>query len=228
MVVGSGEKDVVVIGAGLSGLAAARKLEARGATVTIVEARSRVGGKLLSERLDAISADFGAYWIGADQRRVLDLAADLGVATAPTERRGRVIHHFAGRRATWEDHEPRVPSIVARWDTRAALAKLDRLRRRIPRDHPWFASDAQRLDSTTLEDFKNRSLWTTGGRSVIDFITRVLLAAEPREISLLFFLSHLRAAGGLEPLLSVVLGASEWHFVGGAQYLCEALHRRIV
>lgn len=227
MVVGSDEKDVVVVGAGLSGLVAARKLEARGATTTIVEARSRVGGKLLTDRVDAISADFGAYWIGAGQRRVLDLAADLGVATAPTERTGRVIHHFVGRRATWGQHEPWLPSLAARLDTRTALARLDRLARRVPSDHPWFAADAQRLDSTTLEDFKNRYLWTAGGRSVIDFITRVLLSAEPREISLLFFLSHLRAAGGLEPLLSLVLGASEWHFVGGAQHLCEQLSRRI-
>ena len=227
MVVGSDEKDVVVIGAGLSGLVAARKLEARGATTTIVEARSRVGGKLLSQRIDAISADLGAYWIGADQRRVLDLAADLGVATAPMERTGRVIHYFGGRRTTWTEYEPRLQSRLARLDVRAALRRLERLRRRIPRDHPWFASDAQRLDSTTLEDFKNRYLWTAGGRSVIDFITRVLLAAEPREISLLFFLSHLRGGGGLEPLLALVLGASEWHFVGGAQHLCEQLHRRI-
>jgi len=227
MVVGSGEKDVVVVGAGLSGLVAARKLEARGATISLVEARSRVGGKLLSDGVDAISADFGAYWIGAEQRRVLDLAADVGVATAPTERTGRVIHCFAGRRTTWPAHEPRLPSLLARLDARAALAKLDRLQRRIPRDHPWFASDAPRLDSTTLEDFKQRYFWTRGGRSLVDFITRVLLAAEPREISLLFFLSHLRAAGGLEPLLSLLLGASEWHFVGGAQHLCEQLRRRL-
>jgi monoamine oxidase len=228
MVVGLDEKDVVVVGAGLSGLVAARKLEARGATVAIVEARSRVGGKLLSDQIDTISVDLGAYWIGADQRRVLDLAADLGVATAPTERDGRVIHHFGGRRATFTEHQPRMPSLVARADTRSALRRLERLRRRIPREHPWFASDAQRLDSTTLEDFKNRYLWTAGGRSVIDFITRVLLAAEPREISLLFFLSHLHAAGGLEPLLALVLGAREWHFVGGAQRLCEQMHQRLV
>jgi monoamine oxidase len=228
MVVGLDEKDVVVVGAGLSGLVAARKLEARGASVAVVEARSRVGGKLLSDQLDSISVDLGAYWIGADQRRVLDLAADLGVATAPTERNGRVIHHFSGRRATWSEHEPRLSSPLARADVRAALRRLERMRRRIPREHPWFAPDAQRLDSTTLEDFKQRYVWTAAGRGVIDFITRVLVAAEPREISLLFFLSHLHAAGGLEPLLALVLGAREWHFVGGAQHLCEQLQRRIV
>jgi monoamine oxidase len=227
MVVGSDEKDVVVVGAGLSGLVAARKLEARGASVTIVEARGRVGGKLLSEAIEGVSVDLGAYWIGADQRRVLDLAADLGVATAPTERTGRVIHHFAGRRSTWTDHEPHLPSVLARADARAALRRLDRLQQRIPSDHPWFASDAQRLDSTTLEDFKQRYVWTPGGRSVIDFITRVVLAAEPREISLLFFLSHVHAAGGLDPLLALALGARDWHFVGGAQRLCEQLQRRI-
>lgn len=227
MVVGSDEKDVVVVGAGLSGLVAANKLEARGASVAIVEARSRVGGRILSDRLDGVSVDLGAYWIGADQRRVLDLAAELGVATAPTERNGRVIHHFGGRRSTWTEHHPRLRSAFARADVRAALRRLERLRRRIPRDHPWFASDAQRLDSTTLEDFKQRHVWTRGGRNVIDLITRVLLSAEPREISLLFFLSHLQAAGGLEPLLGLLLGSREWHFVGGAQRLCEQLHKRV-
>jgi monoamine oxidase len=45
------EADVVVVGAGLAGLTAARELRARGATVAVLEARDRVGGRTLNEPL---------------------------------------------------------------------------------------------------------------------------------------------------------------------------------
>jgi monoamine oxidase len=43
--------DVIVIGAGLAGLSAARRLKERGASVIVLEARSRIGGRVQSERI---------------------------------------------------------------------------------------------------------------------------------------------------------------------------------
>jgi monoamine oxidase len=82
---------VVVAGAGLAGLAAARDLEADGASVVVVEARDRVGGRVCTIRdgLDARQhAEAGADLIEAEQKHVCDLAASLGLKTARILRQG--------------------------------------------------------------------------------------------------------------------------------------------
>jgi monoamine oxidase len=83
--------SVIVAGAGLAGLSAARELEARGAAVTVVEARNRVGGRVWTLR-DSFAArqhaEAGADLIEEDQAHVLALAKALGLETAPILREG--------------------------------------------------------------------------------------------------------------------------------------------
>ncbi len=74
--------DVAIVGAGVAGLSAAAALTGHGATVVVLEARDRVGGRLLS-RSDARGAvvDLGATWFWPDESLVSGLADDLSVAT---------------------------------------------------------------------------------------------------------------------------------------------------
>ncbi|HVD92056.1 MAG TPA: NAD(P)/FAD-dependent oxidoreductase [Vicinamibacterales bacterium] len=74
--------NVIVAGAGLAGLSAARELEARGATVTVLEARDRVGGRVWTLRNGFASrqyAEAGADLIEDQQEDVLRLARELGL-----------------------------------------------------------------------------------------------------------------------------------------------------
>ncbi len=71
----TGPLDVIVVGAGIAGLSAARSLIAAGRSVLVLEARDRVGG-----RLDAIDGlDLGATWFWPGETRVAALADDLGL-----------------------------------------------------------------------------------------------------------------------------------------------------
>jgi monoamine oxidase len=86
-----GALSVVVAGAGLAGLAAARELEARGARVTVIEARDRVGGRVWTIRdgfVAAQHAEAGADLIEATQQHVRDLAKALGLKTSRILRGG--------------------------------------------------------------------------------------------------------------------------------------------
>jgi monoamine oxidase len=86
------DKSVVIVGAGVAGLAAARLLRARGVETTILEARSRVGGRIWTERaLGNVALDLGAAWIhgigtnaqGA-RNPIWTLARELNLRTLPT------------------------------------------------------------------------------------------------------------------------------------------------
>ncbi len=71
------ERSVIIVGAGLAGLAAARDLAARGVKVTVLEARSRIGGRIwTSNDWPGLPMDLGASWIHGTQSNPLTKLAD--------------------------------------------------------------------------------------------------------------------------------------------------------
>ena len=79
-------RSVLVIGAGIAGLAAARQLQDSGAAVTVLEARARLGGRVHTSRLwPDLPIDLGASWIqGVEGNPLTALARQAGVKTVVT------------------------------------------------------------------------------------------------------------------------------------------------
>ena len=214
--------DVIIIGAGLAGLCAARQLMLRQVECQVVEARDRVGGRTLSQRLGGETIDLGGQWIGPRQNRIRALAAELGIATFPQFHDGKKLLSWGGKIQTYRGD---LPSL-------SPLAQLEllwndyRLRshwRTLPAERPWSAPRAAEWDSQTIETWKRRHLRSRGARLFIDMVVRAVLTSEPRDVSLLYFLNYLRAGHGLESLISIAGGAQQERFVGGAQQICQRL-----
>ncbi|MFN8445270.1 MAG: NAD(P)/FAD-dependent oxidoreductase [Caldilineaceae bacterium] len=95
--------SILVIGAGMAGLAAARMLHDSGFDVTIIEARDRIGGRLWTSQQLGAYTDLGASWIhGADHNPLSNWCDRLGIETVitPSDKR-----HFAvqNRLVEWEE-----------------------------------------------------------------------------------------------------------------------------
>ena len=74
--------DVIIIGAGIAGLSAARKLVGAGKRVVVLEARDRIGGRIHTDRSLGFAAELGANWIhGSNKNPLADLAKNSGART---------------------------------------------------------------------------------------------------------------------------------------------------
>jgi monoamine oxidase len=103
---GSGEPDIVVVGAGAAGIAAARRIAAAGRRCVVVEAIDRIGGRCSTDTaIFGVPFDRGAHWLyGADINPVVKLAAGTGldVYAAPPGQRVRIGRRYA-RESELED-----------------------------------------------------------------------------------------------------------------------------
>ena len=216
--------DVVVVGAGLAGLAAARRLADGGAAVRVLEARDRVGGRVLTQRAGAGSFDLGAQWIGPGQHRVLALAAELGLETFPTWHEGRKVLDLAGKTSTYKGTIPSMSPLKLMILQRTINA-VEKRAAAVPVEAPWSAARAEEWDGTTVEAWKRRNVLSKDVRGVFDVAARTVFGAEPAELSLLHFLYYVHSGGGLMSLVEIAGGAQETRFVEGAQGLAEGLAR---
>ncbi len=91
--------DVLVVGAGLSGLIAARRLQQQGLRLHLLEARTRIGGRMVSRTLsDGSVVDLGGQWGGATHHRFAGLLNELGISRHPSHYEGDGIWCWRGER----------------------------------------------------------------------------------------------------------------------------------
>jgi len=92
------DKKIIVIGAGVAGLAAAKKLKENGFTVLILESQEKTGGRLRTDRSLGIAFDEGASWIhGPKGNPITPLAAQSGANTYLTDDESLRIYDQSGK-----------------------------------------------------------------------------------------------------------------------------------
>ncbi|WP_371670723.1 FAD-dependent oxidoreductase [Streptomyces sp. NBC_00289] len=222
------DADVVIVGGGLAGLVAARDLVAGGKTVVVLEARDRVGGRVVNLPLaNGGVTEGGGEFIGPTQDRIKALADSLGVATFTTYNTGKNLLYKDGKKSPYATDGllGSVPPVDVAGLANAAIVQssLDDMAKQVPLDAPWTAAKAAEWDRQTFESWLNANAIVPSAKFLLDVACTSIFSAQPRELSLLYVLFYIAAAGNesnpgtLERLTETAGGAQESRFVGGSQ-----------
>lgn len=234
--------DVVVVGAGLAGIVAARNVKRAGRSVLLLEASKRVGGRILHHSIGGGEiVEVGGQWIGPTQDRIAALAKELGVGTFKTYNEGNNVYYRNGTLTPYSSTGPLGavppdPSGVA--DAFSAIQKMNEMAATVPVDEPWRAERAAEWDGQTYESWKLDNTTTDSGRFLLDVGIEAVFSAEPRDISLLWVLFYIASARNEQTapdfnrLINTGDGAQDSRFVGGSQLVvigaARALGKRVL
>lgn len=220
------DTDVVVVGAGLSGLQAAHDVQKAGYSCVVVEARGRVGGKTWSREIANGKQDVGAAWINdTNQDRMWALAKRFNLRTVSQRTSGRIIFEdpVDGKfNAFPYGGVPQVGSRSPSSDRTSlnssqeegeigGVAKMVLIRdlfeslcHKIDVSDPVTSSRSlsKDYDQMSLEEFVNSEGGGKIAQGTVNVWTKAMLGLDSREVSCLFFLDYCKSGGGIMQMRS--------------------------
>jgi monoamine oxidase len=218
------EADVVIVGAGLSGMIAARKLLEAGLKPLILEADERVGGRILTQEvMPGVPIELGAQWIGDTHERMFRLAAELGVETFAQYDEGETSYELAGS-GVLRENEFHKRFAAELKELELVLRRLDVLAAEVPVDAPWQARRAIEWDATTAGTWYDAQGLSRVARNLLEICTVGILAVPTAEVSFLHLLFTIQTCGVTSELFAESEGGAQTtRFIGGTSEIPNRL-----
>ncbi|MFB7636501.1 protoporphyrinogen/coproporphyrinogen oxidase [Streptomyces sp. NPDC056149] len=214
------KKRVIVVGAGIAGLAAAYRLQDAGYTVTILESEGHVGGRMAAVEHDGYHLALGAIWLPHSYQHMLRLINDAGLAPQilPATDILGMTRQGTVHRLPLHRHSALLCTRLLSWRAKlkASHLMLDALRAR-PMLRWEDMSTAAAIDTESAHDYARRRL----DQELYDYLVEPLCVtwyyADPREVS----------AIGLFLALWALIGYGAFTFPQGASQLPQLLAEQL-
>ncbi|XP_039455768.1 amine oxidase [flavin-containing]-like isoform X2 [Oreochromis aureus] len=220
--------DVIVVGAGISGLSAAKLLKASGLDPVVLEARDRVGGRTFTvQNKEAKWVDLGGAYIGPTQNRILRLAKEYGIKTYKVNEQENLVHYVNGKSYPFKGSLPPVWNPITLMDFNNLFRTMDKMGEEIPREAPWRAPHAEEWDKMTMQELFEKLCWTRTARRFATLFVNLIVTAEPHEVSALWLLWYVKQCGGIMRICSTTNGGQERKFVGGSNQVSQCMAREL-
>jgi monoamine oxidase len=217
------DADVVVVGAGIAGLTAARELKDAGYSVIVLEARDRVGGRTVGHTLkNGVVIEIGGQWVGPNQTGVLKLIDQLGLETFHTYAEGESILVHNGERIRFAGDKLAISESSLREVERLG-SELDALAESLSGTPPWKNKEAVQYDHMPFESWLVANTDDETALHYYRFITKNLHTSESWEMSLLQVINGLGSADSIEYSITPSGNAQERRIIGGSHLISERM-----
>ncbi len=195
-------RDVVIIGAGPSGLTAAYRLQQAGHTVAVLEARERVGGRTWNGDIDGAFIEIGGQWISPDQTELSALVEELGLQTFSRYREGESIYKALDGSIKRYSGDIFPVSEKTKSEMLRLIDVMDKLAAEIGVEEPWAHPKAKELDSISFREWLKQQTDDDEARNNISlFIAGAMLTKPEYAFSTLQAVLMAASAGSFSNLV---------------------------
>ena len=217
--------DIVIIGAGLSGLTAARRLVESGKKVLVLEAQDRVGGRTWSQPIGNGSfIDLGAQYIGKGHDSMYKLVSESGLKTFSTFTNGNKILRINGKNSVFNGTMPLIKESTL---LEKAFNDIDKKSSSINTKYPWLSDNALELDQISIGSWINEHISNKKVRQFIKVLVEGEICKNVEKVSLFQVLSGIKASGSFVKGFTSEDGALRDRIFGGAQGVSHFLYQCI-
>ncbi|GHD10963.1 flavin monoamine oxidase family protein [Zhihengliuella salsuginis] len=220
-------RDVVIVGAGASGLTAANDLVKAGKTVAVLEARDRVGGRLWTREIDGAMLEIGGQWVSPDQDALIGTLEELGLETYSRYREGDSVYVDAAGALTTFTGEIFPVSAETQREMERLIGVLDELVAEIGIAAPWEHPRAKELDTVSWKAWLEAQTEDQEARDNIGlFIAEAMLTKPSHAISALQAVQMAASAGSFSNLVDSDFILDK-RVIGGLQSVPVALAEKL-
>jgi monoamine oxidase len=218
--------DVVVVGAGMAGLYAARQLRKAGRTVALLEASDRLGGRVFDLKVGPKATDIaesGAEWINSNEKRIQGLMKAFRLKTYKSYVQGQSTLIINGQVSRFNGAT--VPTLPGNGTPELidALGKLTTMAQQVPIDAPWDAPDAVDWDTQTGKTWIDANIDDPVARDFASIVIGGPVSVQAADISLLHYLFIAAASGGPLNLVTINSGDLSDRIIGGPGRLVQGM-----